>query len=171
MIFIDEMGSNIDLTRRYDRAPGGQRVEEALPRNTPATLSTAGALSANKLLACCCLEGAFDSEAFVAFIERMVVPQLKAGNVVVMDNVSIHLSPRVKSAIESAGAQLLLLPAYSPDFDPIEPCWSKVKTHLRKVKARTVDLLYQAIGSACSLITPRDIRRWFINCGFNFTSG
>jgi transposase len=171
MIFIDEMGTNIDLSRRYARAPAGERVEEALPQNTPATLSTVGALSARKLLACCCLEGAFDGEAFAAFIETMVTPQLQPGDTVLMDNLSIHRSPRVESAIKSTGAQLLALPAYSPDLDPIESCWSKVKTHLRKAKARTMEKLYKAIGAGIELLTPNDIRAWFVACGYAFPHG
>jgi transposase len=171
LVFIDEMGANINLSRRYARAPAGQRIEEALPENTPATLSTAGALRGDKLLAGFCLEGAFDSEAFATFIETAVAPRLNPGDTVVMDNVSIHQSPRVKLAIESAGAHLLPLPTYSPDLDPIESCWSKVKTYLRKAKARTVEMLYKAIGAALKLITPGDIRGWFAECGYFFPCG
>lgn len=170
MVFIDERGSNINLSRTYARAPAGQRVEEALPENTPASISTAGTLGADKLLACCSLEGAFDGEAFATFIEEMVAPELKPGNTVIMDNVSIHQSPRVKAAIESKGATLLPLPTYSPDFDPIEPFWSKVKTHLRKIKARTADKLYAGLGAAIKLVTPQDIHGWFTYCGYYFTS-
>jgi transposase len=169
MVFIDEMGANINLSRTYARAPAGQRVEEALPQNTPATLSTVGALRARKLLSCCCIEGAFDGEAFAAFVEIMVAPQLEPGDTVLMDNVPIHRNPRVQSAIESAGAQLLPLPSYSPDLDPMESCWSKIKTHLRKAKARTVDKLYSAIGAGIRLVTPDNIHGWFNECGYSFT--
>jgi transposase len=169
LVVIDEMGVNINLTRAYARAPKGQRVEEALPRNTPQTLSVAGALGADKLLASCALEGAFDGEAFSLFIEHMVAPQLKPGDWVLMDNGSIHKSPRVEVAIKAAGAQLLDLPAYSPDFVPIEPFWGKVKTYLRKVKARTLTLLEKALGPALNCVTTQDIRNWYVHCGYNFT--
>ncbi|MGH9352901.1 MAG: IS630 family transposase [Terriglobia bacterium] len=171
MVFIDEMGANINLSRTYARAPAGQRIEEALPQNTPARLSTVGALGANHLLSCCCMEGAFDGEAFAVFIETMVAPRLKPGDTVLMDNVPIHQCPRVKSAIESAGAQLLPLPTYSPDLDPIESCWSKIKTHLRNAKARTVDRLYSAIAAGIKLVTPGDIHGWFNECGYSFMGG
>jgi transposase len=171
LVFIDEMGANINLSRLYARAPKGKRVEEALPRDTPTNMSVAGALGSRKLLATCCLEGAFDGEAFVAFIERMVVPQLHTGDTVLMDNVPTHQSAKVKAAIESTGAQLLNLPPYSPDLDPIEPCWSKVKAHLRKVKARTVDRLYQAIASGIKSVKATDIHGWFAHCGYSFAAG
>ncbi len=170
-VFIDEMGANLDLSRRYARAPKGQRVAEALPRNTPANVSVAGALGAGKLLAACCIEGAFDGEAFAAFIEQMVVPQLQPGQTVLMDNVPTHQAARVKSAVKSAGATLLHLPAYSPDLDPLEPCWSKIKTFLRKAKARTVEVLYKAIGSGMRSVTAADIRGWFSHSGYNFAPG
>lgn len=170
-VFIDEMGANINLSRRYARAPKGQRVEEALPQNTPANVSVAGALGARKLLAVCCIEGAFDGEAFAAFIEQMVVPQLEPGQTVLMDNVPTHQAARVESALKSAEATLLNLPAYSPDLDPMEPFWSKVKTHLRKVKARTVEALYKAIGSGMQLVTAEDICGWFSHAGYNLAPG
>ena len=111
LVFIDEMGANINLSRPYARAPKGKRVEEALPCDTPTNLSVAGALGSRKLLATCCLEGAFDGEAFVAFIEQMVAPHRTPENVL-MDNVPTHQSAKVKAAIESTGAQLLNLPPY-----------------------------------------------------------
>lgn len=171
LIFIDEMGTNLDLSRRYARAPGAERIEEALPRNTPANVSVAGALGARKLLAACCLEGAFDGAAFVAFIEQMIAPRLQPGDTVLMDNVSIHQSARVEAAITSAGAQLLNLPVYSPDLTPIEPCWSKVKGCLREAKARTVAALYEAIGSAMKQVRAEDIRGWFSHSGYHFAPG
>jgi transposase len=170
-VFIDEMGANINLSRRYARAPKGQRVEEALPQNTPTNVSVAGALGARKLLAACCIEGAFDGEAFAAFIEQMVVPQLELGQTVLMDNVPTHQAARVESAIKSAEATLLNLPAYSPDLDPMEPCWSKIKTYLRKAKARTLEALYKAIGLGMRLVTAEDIRGWFSHAGYNFAPG
>jgi transposase len=167
LVFIDEMGVNLNLSRRYARAPGAERVVEALPRNTPANVSVAGALGARELLAACCLEGAFDGEAFAAFVQQMVVPQLKPGDTVVMDNVPTHQSAKVESAIRSAGARVLNLPPYSPDLAPIESCWSKIKAHLRQAKARTLDTLYQAIAAGIRLVTAEDIRGWFAHAGYH----
>lgn len=169
VVFIDEMGVNINMTRLYARAPANTRVVEALPGSTPARVSVAGALSDRKLLATCALEGAFDGDAFVAFVQRMVVPRLKPGDGVIFDNVALHKSPGVKPAIESAGAHLLPLPVYSPDLDPLEPCWSKIKTHLRKVKARSLQLLYKGLAEGLRLVTAKDIRGWFAHCLYNFT--
>jgi transposase len=170
-VFIDEMGANINLSRRYARAPSGERVEEALPCNTPANVSVVGALGARQLLAACSVEGAFDGEAFAAFIEQVIVPQLRPGQTVLMDNGPTHQSPRIESAIRSSGATLLNLPAYSPDLDPMESCWSKVKNYLRKEKARTVEALHRAIASGMELVTAEDIRGWFKHSGYNFASG
>jgi transposase len=168
LVFIDEMGVNLNLTRTHARAPGAERVAEALPRNTPPNVSVAGALGARRLLAACCVEGAFDGAAFAAFIEQMVVPRLRPGDTVLMDNVPTHQSARVASAIESVGAQLLKLPAYSPDLAPIEPYWSKLKGHLRTAKARSRGLLDQALAAGMKLVTAADIRGWFANCGYDF---
>lgn len=169
VIFIDEMGVNINMTRLYARAPADTQVVEPLPGSTPARVSVAGALNHRKLLATCALEGAFDGDAFAAFVQQMVVPRLKPGDRVIFDNVALHKSPGVKSAIESAGARLLPLPVYSPDLDPLEPCWSKIKTHLRKVKARTLQLLYKGLAEGLRLVTAKDIRGWFAHCVYNFT--
>jgi transposase len=171
LVFIDEMGANLNLSRLYARAPGGERVEEPLPRNTPTNVSVAGALGARQLLAACCLEGAFDGEAFAAFVEQMVVPQLAPGQTVLMDNVPTHQSQRVAAAIQAAGARLLSLPPYSPDLNPIEPYWSKIKSHLRQARARTVDLLHQALASGMKQVTAQDIRGWFHHAGYTFAPG
>lgn len=171
LVFIDEMGTNVNLTRTHARAPGSERIEEALPCNTPPTLSVAGALGAEKLLASCALEGAFDAEAFALFIEHMVAPQLQPGDIVLMDNGPAHQSPKVELALQAAGAKLLKLPTYSPDLDAIEPCWSKVKACLRKLKARTSALLHKGLSTAFRLITAEDIRGWFNHCGYHFAPG
>jgi transposase len=170
VVFIDEMGININLSRQFARSPAGASVTEALPGSTPVQVSVAGALNNCKLLAICSLKGAFDGAAFGAFMQQMVAPHLKPGDLVAMDNVALHKSPQVDAAIKSAGAHLLPMPIYSPDLDPLEPCWSKIKTHLRKVKARTLELLYKGLAAALWLVTPSDIRGWFAHCGYNITS-
>jgi transposase len=169
VVFIDEMGININLSRLYARAPAGVSVTEALPGSTPVQMSVAGALNDHKLPALCSLKGAFDGAAFGAFMQQMVAPHLKPGDLVAMDNVALHKSPQVDAAIASAGAHLLPMPIYSPDLDPLEPCWSKLKTHLRKVKARTVALLNKGLAEGLRLVTAQDIRGWFAHCVYNFT--
>jgi transposase len=169
VVFIDEMGININLSRLYARAPAGRSVTEALPGSTPVQMSVAGAPNDRKLLALCSLKGAFDGVAFGAFMQQMVAPHLKPGDLVAMDNVALHKSPQVDAAIASAGAHLLPMPIYSPDLDPLEPCWSKLKTHLRKVKARTVALLNKGLAEGLLLVAAQDIRGWFAHCVYNFT--
>lgn len=112
------------------------------------------------------LEGAADSAAFVAFIEHFLVAQLQAGQIVIMDNLSIHKNQQVRRLIEEAGCELVFLPTCSPDLNPIELAWSKLKAHLRRVGARTRDDLEAAIGAGLNLITSQDARHWFKHCGY-----
>ena len=166
LIFVDETGFNIDLTRRYGRASRGERVSALAPRNTPPNLTFVGALAPEGLITGMELEGAMDSCAFVAFVERFLVPELAPGDVVVMDNLSAHHAPRVGELLEAAGACLLYLPAYSPDFNPIEQCFSKLKTLLRGMAARTRPKLRRAILRVINAVTPADAQGWFENLGY-----
>jgi len=126
-----------------------------------ATLSLAGVGEA-----ALALPGAIDGAAFVAFVERELAPRLRPGQVVVLDNLSVHKSARVRELIEGAGCRLLFLPPYSPDFAPIEQAFSKLKAHLRGVGARTRERLEEAIGEALARITAADARGWFAHCGY-----
>ena len=118
--------------------------------------------------ACMTIEGAADTEVFRAYVRHVLVPALRPGDVVVMDNLSPHKSEPTLSLITQAGAEILFLPAYSPDLNPIEKMWSKVKAWLRRVEARTEEDLLQAVGSALASITRQDATNWFASCGYSF---
>lgn len=171
MIFVDEMGINLDMSRSHGRAPKGERVEEKKPANTPPSTTVIGALGAKGLITCMSVEGSADGETFNAFIEQMLAPELKPGQVVLMDNVNTHKSPRVMKAIEEAGAGLIFLPAYSPDLNPIEECWSKVKEHLRAKAARVKSKLMKALKEAIEAVTPENVAGWYEHSGYYSTSG
>ena len=139
-VFLDETGGNIARARRYARAPKGQRVHTSAPVNTGKNVTILGALAHDGILAAMTREGSTDTAVFLAFVQKMLVPTLRPGQIVIMDNLSSHKVTGVKEAIESAHATLEYLPAYSPDFSPIEKCWSKVKEFLRAKAARTREL-------------------------------
>jgi transposase len=168
-LFIDEMGIHCGLTRLFARAFRGERAVCSAPRATGANISVIGALGLRGLVASMSLEGAIDGLALRAFLEQLLVPELQPGDLVFMDNLPVHRSAWVRPTIEACGAHLMYLPAYSPDFSPIENCWSKVKEWLRKVAARTGEALEQALTQALALITREDIRAWFNHCGYPAT--
>ena len=112
------------------------------------------------------VEAATDGDIFLAYLEQVLCPQLQPGDVVVMDNLSAHKVRGVGELITACGAELLYLPPYSPDFNPIEPCWSKIKLILRTLKARTAEALQQAVAQALAAITPDNARGWFAHCGY-----
>jgi transposase len=136
-----------------------------VPRNWGKPTSLVAALSLEGVGEAATVEGAFDTLAFVAFIEHWFAPSLWPGQVVVMDNLSVHKAKRVRELIEARGCQLLFLPPYSPDFSPVEPCFSKIKEALRKAAARTQEALLEAIGQAIKLVTSEDAHGWFRHCG------
>lgn len=158
------------MTRRYARGPRGQRVVCKTPHGHWKILSTIAALDVNGIRTACCFDGATDTEMFVAFVETFLVPTLKPGQVVVMDNLAAHKSPRVDRAIEGAGVRVLRLPPYSPDFNPIEMAISKMKSLLRKLGRRSMDDLEAAVGQATKVITPSDARGFITHCGYSDTS-
>lgn len=124
-MFLDESGVSTEMTRRYGRAPQGERVREGTPAGHWHTLTLLGALTSDGLLATMTIESPTDTDVFLAYLEQVLCPRLRPGQVVVMDNLSAHKHPAVRQLIEQAGAELLYLPPYSPDFNPIEPCWAK----------------------------------------------
>ena len=166
-VFVDESGATTEMTRRYGRAPRGERVREAMPAGHWSTLTLLGAMSAEGLLATMTVESSTDGDVFLAYLEQVLCPQLQPGQIVVMDNLAAHKVPGVRELIEATGAQLWYLPPYSPDFNPIEQCWSKVKQKLRSLQARTVDSLEQAISEAIATITPDNASAWFAHCGYD----
>ncbi|SRR6266487_2241506 len=166
LVFVDETGSHIAMTPLYAYAPRGQRAIGKVPRNYGAIMTLIASLSTQGMGEAFILDGAADGAAFEIYVEQLLAPSLKPGQVVILDNLSIHQGSRVRQAIEARGCRLLFLPAYSPDFSPIEEAFSKVKTCLRRQGARTREALQEAIAQALLLITAQDARGWFAHCGY-----
>ena len=150
------------------RAPKGQRVHARTPHGHWQTTTMMAALRLDGRTACMTLEGATDTESFRAYVAVVLVPTLQSGDIVVMDNLSPHKSDPTLALITAVGAQVIFLPAYSPDLNPIEKMWSKVKGLLRTAEARTPADLVQAIGQALARITAQDALGWFVSCGYSF---
>ena len=167
LVFLDECGSSIALTRVYGRSPQGKRVYGSVPRNRRANMTLLASLSLQGVGEALILEGSADSTAFEIYIEQLLAPSLQAGQIVVMDNLSTHTGKKVRLAIEAKGCQLLFLPSYSPDFSPIEEAFSKLKAFLRRVGARTPETLQESIRQALLTITPCDALGWFTHCGYH----
>ena len=166
LVFVDECGIATDMVRRYGRAEGGRRVTGAVPYGRWERVTVLGGLTLGGLAACMSIAGAADTPVMVAFVRRVLVPALRPGQVVILDNLSVHKAPAVRRLIEAAGCTLLFLPAYSPDLNPIEPAWSKLKAVLRGLGARSVDALHAALGQVIDAITPADARAFFRHCGY-----
>jgi transposase len=164
--FVDESGVNIAMTRLFGRAPRGQRVVDAVPKNYGSNVTVLGALSCDGMEAVMTVEGATDKAVFGAYVQKVLVPTLVPGDIVVMDNLGVHKVRGIREAIEAAGASLLYLPPYSPECSPIENCWSKLKTFLRAAKARTREALDAALVRALDTISASDARGWFAHCGY-----
>lgn len=166
-IFVDETGVNLDLARTHARAPRGERaVDATIPRNTPTRTGLVGAMGAAGMICSMQVAGALDGAAFLVFIKECLGPHLREGDFVVMDNLSTHTNAQVEAALYARGAFLLFLPRYSPDFNPIEGAWSKLKAHLRRVAARTADKLDAALAEGLAAITPADAHGWFSHAGY-----
>jgi transposase len=166
LVSVDESGATTSMTRLWGRAPKGQRVIGSVPGSHWQVTTILGALRAQGMVAAMTIPAATDAEVFRAFLKQVLVPALHPGEVVLLDNLSSHKVVGVQELIESAGARVLYLPPYSPDFNPIEPCWSKVKAHLRATAARTQDQLDVAIAHALEAITPADGKGFFRKCGY-----
>jgi transposase len=154
------------MTRRYGRAPKGERVIGAVPQNYGANVTMLAALGSQGVEAVMTIEGATDAEVFRSYVEQVLRPTLHQGDIVIMDNLRAHKAAGIREAIEQTGARLQYLPPYSPDLAPIERCWSKLKTALRRAKARTREALEHAITQALATITASDARSWFHHCGY-----
>ena len=165
-MFLDESGVTTEMTRRYGRAEGGQRVHDAVPAGHWRTLTVLAALSLRGIRAAMTVESPTDGDVFLAYVEHVLGPRLEPGDVVILDNLPAHKVDGVRSLIESCGAQLLYLPPYSPDFNPIEQAWSKLKELLRAIKARILPLLEEAIAGAIAAITADNADGWFRHCGY-----
>lgn len=168
LVFVDECGSNIALTPIYARAPKGERAQGRLPRNRGKNTTLLASLSLEGMGAAMILEGSANGAAFELYVEQFLAPSLHAGQIVVMDNLRTHKGERVRQAIQAKGCQVLFLPAYSPDFSPIEETFSKLKSFLRRAGARTREELEEAICQALLTVTAQDARGWFRHCGYSF---
>ena len=160
------MGSHLGLTRLYGRAAPGQRVCDEVPGDRGGNVSTSGALGLDGLRTGLSVPGPIDGDTRVFFVEELLVPTLPRGDIVFMDNNPIHQLDDIEDAIEAAGAWVLFLPTYSPDLNPIENCWSKVKALLRTLKPRTLPDVLDALAAAFASITLHDILGWFRHCGY-----
>lgn len=164
--FIDESGAHLGLTRRFGRAAPGQRIVEATPGYSGPHYTLVATLGWKEVTAPWMLEGAMNRVAFEAYVRSQLLPTLRRGAIVVLDNLSAHTSETIRQLIEARGARLQFLPPYSSDFNPIELCWSKIKTALRAAKARTFDALREALVKALRSISLADIQDWFAHCGY-----
>ncbi len=165
-MFVDESGVATNMARRYGRAKGGRRVRAGVPHGSWQRLTILGGLTLGGLTACLAAEGATDARLLRAFVRHALVPTLRPGQVVVLDNLSAHRDARVRAMIEAAGCALRFLPPYSPDLNPIEQAWSKLKTLLRGVGARSTDALHAALTTLVDAITPNDAAGYFRHCGY-----
>ena len=167
--FIDEFGLHLAMSRASARAPRGERAAVVEPFESGSNISVISALTWQGVRAPMMIEGAIDGEVLGLYVEHLLVPELRSGDVVLWDNIPTHKNKRAIALIEATGARVEPLPAYSPDLDPIEECISKVKTELRRAKADTVRKLRNALKYAFAKVTQQDIRGWFQHCGYTVT--
>lgn len=161
LVYLDESGVNTDMTRIYGRAVGGARAVDKAPLNTPVNTTILSSIKLNGETAYTTYSGGTTGEKFVDYLKNVLIPTLNKGDVIIMDNMRSHHVKEVKETIENAGMDLLYLPPYSPDFNPIEEMWSKIKSILRKLKVRVSSELPDAIKYAFSCITVSDCHGWF----------
>jgi len=166
---MDEAGSHIAMTRDRARSPKGERAHGKVPRNRGVVTTILGALTLAGLTAVMTVEGATSGDVFTAYVQAVLAPTLRAGNVVVLDNLGAHKVQEARDAIEAVGARLLFLPPYSPDFNPIEETWSKVKSHLRTDEPRTIEGLDRSIAAAVVRVSPSDAAGWIRHAGYQLT--
>lgn len=169
MIFIDETWAKTTMTRLRGRAPRGQRLIDKTPHGHWMTTTLVAALDVKGVRCSMQIEGAIDADSFGAFVEKVLAPTLTPGDIVVMDNLSSHKGPRVRKLIEARGAELVYLPPYSPDFNPIEMAFSKIKQTLRTLAARTKTALWGSMQAVLDRVTAADAAGFFRHCGFSAT--
>lgn len=166
LVFLDESGVNLSMARSCARSPRGQRALGDVPKNWGDSVTLCAGIALRGLIAPLYLHGSMTGDVFEAYVEQFLVPELLPGDIAILDNLSVHKRASVRQLIEGAGAKLLFLPPYSPDYSPIEPAWSKVKALLRKAAARTYEALLEAVADALHAVTTRDARGWFGLCGY-----
>jgi transposase len=167
LVFIDETWAKTNMARTHGYAPKGERLTDAAPYGHWQTTTFVGAITTRGFIAPMVVDGAVNGVVFRAYVEQVLVPELRRGDVVVMDNLGSHTLAGVRAAVEGAGCRLLFLPPYSPDFNPIEEAFSKLKRLLRKAAERTVDGLWAAIGRLLDQFTQRECRNYFRHCGYS----
>ena len=166
LVFVDEMGVHTSLAPLYGYSPKGERVHLQVPRNRGSNTTLLASITLGGMGETLALECSTNREVFEAYVEYALAPTLEAGQVVVMDNLSAHKPARVRELIEERGCELVYLPAYSPDFNPIEEAFSKIKDMLRQAGARTKDALVEVLGEALSAISAQDARGYFEHAGY-----
>lgn len=164
LVFIDEMGVLLGLTRTHARSERGTRVDDFKPYYRGAKISVIGAISLKKVLAVMTLNGSMDGEAYKVFVKHFLLPQLWVGAVVVMDNLSAHKVEEIQPLIESVGASVLYLSPYSPEFNPIEHWWSQLKAFLKQFSPKSASVVDGLIKIALKLVNPKHLKNWFTNC-------
>ena len=170
IIAVDEMGAVTGMSRVYGYAPRGKRAYSSEPAEKGTRLNVIGVLSVEGFLGGLEVTGSVNGDVFEAFLEQIVVPHLRPGKIVLLDNVRFHHRESIRDLIEGKGARALFLPAYSPEFNPIEECWSKLKAWIRKYAPRTVEALQEAITEAIHHVTTNDAEGWFRHAGYLFNT-
>jgi len=169
-VFVDESGVTTDLLRRYGRSPRGLRLRDYTPYGHWQTHTVVAALRVDGLHAPAVFDGPLDNPTFLAYVEQVLVPTLRPGDVVVLDNLAMHKQPEVQAAIEGVGARLRFLPPYSPDFNPIEMAFAKLKAFLRAARPRTFTQVVELMAIALQLFTPRECLNFVRHCGYRVTT-
>lgn len=168
LVFLDESGAKTNMTRLYGRVIGGGRVVDSAPAGHWCTTTMLSSLRLDGSTAAMVIEGATDRDVFEVYVRQVLAPTLRPTDIVVLDNLAPHKSPDIVAVIEATGAEVWFLPPYSPDLNPIEKMWSKVKQLLRSAKARTEQALLDAIAAALNAILPTDAQGWFRSCGYRY---
>ena len=171
LLFVDESSTNIAMVPRYARAPKGERAHAKAPRNWGKNVTLISSMSTEGMGPSMSIQGSSDTESFGLYVREILAPRLKSGQIVLMDNLSVHKAAWVRGLIEEKGCQLWLLPSYSPDMNPIEEAFSKVKNLIRKAKARTLEALFAATAEALAEISEQDARAFFEDSGYGTLRG
>jgi len=168
-VFIDETWTATNMTRTHGRCRKGERLQMGFPHGHRKTTTLVAGLRSTGIVAPLVIDGPINGEWFEAYVAQVLVPTLKPGDVVILDNLSSHKRPAAREMIEAAGATMMFLPPYSPDFNPIEKAFSKLKALLRKAAERTVTGLWDRIGKIIDLVEPQEARNYFNSCGYDPT--
>ena len=166
LVFIDETWAKTNMTRTHGRCTRGERLVAKVPHGRWRTLTFLAALRSDRIDAPCVIDGPINGESFLAYVEQVLVPALKPGDIVIIDNLGSHKGKAVRRAIRAAGAKLFFLPPYSPDLNPIEQVFAKLKTLLRKAAERTVEATWKRIGALLATFSPTECANYFANAGY-----